>query len=84
MSVIIYTTRFCPFCIRAKALLDQKNISYVEYAVDNNAALRQEMMQKSGRRTVPQIWINEKHVGGCDDLFALEASGKLNQLFNKK
>lgn len=82
MSVIIYTTQYCPFCVRAKQLFEQKKIPYTEIAVDNNAALRQEMMAKSGQRTVPQIWINGTHVGGCDDLYALQRSGQLAQLLN--
>lgn len=82
MSVIIYTTQYCPFCVRAKQLFEQKKIPYTEIAVDNNAALRQEMMAKSGQRTVPQIWINDTHVGGCDDLYALQRSGQLAQLLN--
>lgn len=80
MSVVIYTTRLCPFCVRAKHLFNQKNISYKEIAVDDDAALRQEMMSKSGQRTVPQIWINDTHIGGCDDLYALQRSGKLDTL----
>jgi len=79
-EVVIYTTRFCPFCIRAKALLDKKQVEYEEFAVDNHPDLRRQMMQKSGRRTVPQIWIGATHVGGCDELFALERSEKLDAL----
>lgn len=63
-------------------LLDSKKVGYREIAVDGKSELRQEMMQKSGRRTVPQIWIQEQHIGGCDDLFALEHSGKLDQLLS--
>jgi len=80
MSVVIYSTRFCPFCVRAKQLFDGKKISYKEIAVDNDPALRQEMMKKSGRHTVPQIWISDKHIGGCDELYALQRSGKLDSL----
>lgn len=80
MSVVIYTTRFCPYCLRAKQLLSGKGVEYNEIAVDGNRALRQEMTQKSGRNTVPQIWIGEQHVGGCDDLYALEATGQLDVL----
>jgi glutaredoxin 3 len=80
MSVVIYSTRFCPFCVRAKQLFDGKKISYKEIAVDNDPELRQEMMKKSGRHTVPQIWINDKHIGGCDELYALQRSGKLDSL----
>jgi glutaredoxin 3 len=80
MSAVIYTTRFCPFCVRAKQLLDKKNVSYKEIAVDNDPSLRQKMMQKSGLHTVPQIWINDKHIGGCDELYTLQRSGQLDTL----
>ena len=80
--VTLYTTRFCPYCLRAKHLLEQKGVKYHEIAVDSDSAARQEMMQKSGRRTVPQIWIAEHHVGGCDDLMALEAAGELDTMLN--
>ncbi len=82
MSVVIYTTKYCPYCIRAKYLLEDKNVSYKEIAVDGNGKLRQEMTQKSGRNTVPQIWIKEKHIGGCDELFALQRAGQLDTLLN--
>ena len=81
-SVLIYTTRFCPYCFRAKDLLDSKEIVYQEIAVDNSTALRQEMMELSGGYTVPQIFINDKPIGGCDDLYALERSGQLDELLN--
>lgn len=81
MSVAsIYTTRFCPYCIQAKRILDAKAIEYIEISVDGDRALREEMMQKSGRHTVPQIWIGDEHVGGCDDLWAAQRSGKLDEL----
>jgi len=83
MSVIMYTTRFCPFCVRAKQLFDGKKIAYQEIAVDNDPSLRQVMMKKSGQRTVPQIWINDKHIGGCDELYALQRSGGLESFFKK-
>jgi glutaredoxin 3 len=79
-NVVIYTTRICPFCIRAKQVLDGKGVEYREIAVDTNPELRLEMMEKSGRRTVPQIWIGETHVGGFDDLWSLERSGDLESL----
>ena len=78
--VTIYTTRFCPYCVRAKHLLNHKDISFNEIPVDGDPALRQELITKSGQFTVPQIWIGDTHVGGCDDLFALERAGKLDQL----
>lgn len=79
-DTLIYTTAWCPFCIRAKMLLDQKGVNYTEINVDQIGGARQEMMQRSGRRTVPQIFIGDTHVGGCDDLFALERQGKLSAL----
>lgn len=80
MAVVIYTTAFCPYCIRAKRLLDSKQVAYEEIKVDNNPTLRSKMMQLSGRHTVPQIWIGERHIGGCDDLYALERSARLDPL----
>jgi glutaredoxin 3 len=80
-SVTIYTTAHCPYCIRAKEVLRNKGISYSEIDVGHDPALRKEMTQKAGgRRTVPQIFIGSKHVGGCDDLLALTRSGKLDTL----
>jgi glutaredoxin 3 len=79
-NVVIYTTRICPFCIRAKQVLDGKGVEYREIAVDANPELRLDMMEKSGRRTVPQIWIGETHVGGFDDLWSLERRGDLEPL----
>jgi glutaredoxin 3 len=78
--VKMYTTRFCPYCMRARMLLDDKQVAYRDIAVDSNPELRREMMQLSGRRTVPQIWIGDYHVGGFDDLAALERQGKLDTL----
>ena len=80
MSVVIYTTRFCPFCVRAKRLLDEKGVDYKEIPVDNNNQLRHEMTQRAGRSTVPQIWIGDTHIGGCDQLYAAERDGKLDAL----
>jgi len=79
-NVLIYTSPWCGFCYRAKALLDQKEVTYQEIDVTTDASLRMEMMQKSGRRTVPQIFINDASIGGCDDLYALERAGKLDPL----
>ncbi len=77
-DVIIYTTRFCPYCVRAKALLDSKRVSYAEVAVDSDREQRTIMEQRSGQTSVPQIFIREQHIGGCDDLHALEAAGELD------
>ena len=82
--VIIYSSQYCPFCFRAKSIFQQKSISFKEINVDVDSALRQEMTQRSGRRTVPQIWIGEFHVGGCDDLMALQQSGELDKLLGLK
>lgn len=79
-DVTIYLTRWCPFCTRAVALLDSKNVDYTAIDVDADPALREEMMQRSNRRTVPQIFIGQTHVGGCDELFALERQGQLDPL----
>lgn len=80
-KVEIYVWRFCPFCIRAKALLDRKGVAYVEYAIDGDEDARDAMAQRAGgRRSLPQIFIDNEHVGGCDDLHALERSGQLDGL----
>ncbi|PLS69576.1 MAG: glutaredoxin 3 [Cyanobacteria bacterium M5B4] len=83
-TVEIYTWRFCPFCIRAKALLDRKGVKYTEYKIDGDEAARDAMVKrgKDGKRSVPQIFINNEHIGGCDDLYELEAMGKLDLLLN--
>ena len=78
--VTIYSTRVCPYCVRAKALLDGKHVPYTEVLVDEQPEKRMEMMQKSGRRTVPQIFVGERHVGGFDDLYILDRSGGLDPL----
>ncbi len=79
-DVVMYTTRLCGFCRAAKKLLDAKGVEYQTIAVDFDSAKRQEMMQRSGRRTVPQIFIGDHHVGGFDDLNALESADKLDEL----
>ncbi|MBW4482734.1 MAG: glutaredoxin 3 [Tildeniella torsiva UHER 1998/13D] len=82
-TVEIYTWRSCPFCIRAKKLLDQKGIEYTEYAIDGDEAARSKMSDRAnGRRSLPQIFINDHHVGGCDDLFALDAKGGVEPLLS--
>ncbi|MDQ1900758.1 glutaredoxin 3 [Paracoccus sp. WLY502] len=80
-AITIYTTRTCPFCIRAKGLLREKNVQYDEIDVGADPSVRAQMTQRAhGRRTVPQIFIGDRHVGGCDDLFDLERQGKLESL----
>ena len=78
--VVIYTTATCPYCVQAKALLDKKHVTYQEIRVDTDPTALQDMMTKSGRRTVPQIFINDKSMGGCDDLYQLDKDGKLDGL----
>ena len=82
-NVTIYSSKYCPFCTRAKQLLSSKGVDFNEINVDGNNKLRQEMTKKAGRTSVPQIWINELHVGGCDDLFDLDHSKKLDALLSK-
>ncbi|HEY7239059.1 MAG TPA: glutaredoxin 3 [Burkholderiales bacterium] len=79
-KVLMYLTAACPFCQSADRLLQQKGVAVEKIRVDLEPARRAEMVQKSGRRTVPQIWINGLHVGGCDDLYALERAGELDPL----
>lgn len=82
-ATTIYATRTCPFCVQAKSLLRQKGVAFEEVDVGAEPHRRAEMMQRAqGRRTVPQIFVGDVHVGGCDDLFALERSGKLDPLLN--
>lgn len=79
--VEIYTTPFCPYCIAAKQLLQKKGVSYAETDVSRDPSLRQAMMKRAGgRHTVPQIFIGGQHVGGCDDLHALDQQGRLDPL----
>jgi glutaredoxin 3 len=81
--VTLYTTAWCPFCLRAKALLQQKKIGFEEIPVDGDYQKRQEMMQRSGQRTVPQIWIGPTHIGGCDELMSLERRGELDRMLGE-
>ncbi|WP_298293715.1 glutaredoxin 3 [Thiomonas sp.] len=77
-KVRMYTTAVCPYCIRAKALLQKRGVAEIEeIRIDLDPGQRQHMMQATGRRTVPQIFIGDTHVGGCDDLYALDARGGL-------
>ncbi|HSG22207.1 MAG TPA: glutaredoxin 3 [Azonexus sp.] len=82
-AVLMYTTAVCPYCIRAKQLLTARGVSSIEEVrVDLDPDRRDEMMQKTRRRTVPQIFIGDTHVGGCDDLYALDSAGKLQPLLD--
>ena len=80
VSVTMYTTRFCPYCIAARRLLDGKGVSFEDIGVDGNPDLRRHMTEKAGRRTVPQIWVGDRHVGGFTELAALEQRGELDRL----
>jgi len=80
-AVRMYTTQVCPFCLRAKQLLNQRGVQHIEeIRIDLDPQARAAMMESTGRRTVPQIFIGETHVGGCDDLYALDRSGQLQPL----
>lgn len=79
-KVVIYTTQICPYCVQAKRLLTAKGVQYEEIRVDLDPALREDVMRRSGQRTVPQIWIGETHVGGFDQLWALDRAGQLDPL----
>jgi glutaredoxin 3 len=82
-QVTMYTTSWCPYCSRARSLLKRKGVAFEDIDVDEVPAKRTEMQNRSGRRTVPQIFIGDHHVGGCDDLHALEDAGKLDALLGK-
>ena len=80
-TVQIYTTPYCPYCVRAKALLQKKGVDYTETDVSGDDDLRDAMTKRAGgRRTVPQIFIDDQHIGGCDDLYALDGRGELDPL----
>ena len=81
MGVLMYTSAVCPYCIRAEQLLKRKGVAAIDKVrIDLEPERRDEMMARTGRRTVPQIYIGETHVGGCDDLYALDQQGKLDEL----
>jgi len=81
VTIEIYTKAFCPYCWRAKQLLEAKGVEYREIAIDYGGEVRERMIERAkGRTTVPQIFIREQHVGGCDDLMALERAGRLDDL----
>lgn len=80
-KIEIYTWSRCPFCIRAKVLLDRKGADYTEYCIDGDDAAREQMATRSnGRRSLPQIFINDQHIGGCDDIYDLDFQGRLDPL----
>lgn len=83
-KIIIYSKTVCPYCVKAKFLLKRKNLQFDEILITSDE-LRDEMIKKSGgRMTVPQIFVDDKHIGGCDDIYALEASGEFDKIFGKK
>ena len=85
VKVEIYTWQSCPFCIRSKALLDKKGVAYQEYSIDGDNEARTTMTKRAdGRNTVPQIFINQKSIGGCDELYDLERSNQLDLLLGKQ
>ena len=80
-KVEIYTWQYCPFCIRAKSLLNKKNIKFIEYKIDGDESAREKMSQRAnGKRSLPQIFIDNNSIGGCDDLYSLEEDNKLDSL----
>lgn len=82
-NVEIYTWSACPFCVRAKALLNKKGVQFTEYCIDGDEAARATMAKRAkGRRSLPQIFINDQPIGGCDELYALNAQGKLDPLLS--
>lgn len=82
-KVEIYSTGSCPYCVRARSLLERKGVQYIEYRVDLKPELRPEMERRAnGGSTVPQIFIDDRHIGGCDDMHALDADGQLDPLLN--
>jgi glutaredoxin 3 len=79
-AVTVYMSEWCPYCRRARDLLTGKNVKFSEINVEDDLKFREEMIARSNRRTVPQIFIGDKHVGGCDDLFDLDRRGELDRL----
>ena len=79
-EIIIYTTKVCPYCVKAKMLLQKKNAKYQETDASDDKVREDMIVKAGGKRTVPQIFINGKHIGGCDDLYALESKGELDSL----
>lgn len=84
-NIEIYTWSSCPFCIRAKALLDRKGVDYTEYCIDGDESARDQMAVRSdGKRSLPQIFIDEQHIGGCDELYSLDRQGELDPLLTAR
>lgn len=83
-QITIYTSSYCPYCIRAKQLLTSKKVAFKEISVDGQPKVHAEMTEKAGKTSVPQIWIGARHIGGCDELHALERSGTLDALLKNQ
>ena len=84
-DIVMYSTGWCPYCVRARALLERKGLAFREIKIDEDPAERDAMLARSGgRRTVPQIFVGDTHVGGFDDLYALDKAGKLDELISTK
>ena len=79
-KIVIYTTQICPYCVRAKMLFQRKGATYEEIDVSHDDEMRRRLVSMTGQRTVPQIFINDRHIGGCDDLYALDRQGALDPL----
>lgn len=81
-DIVVYASAFCPYCQRAQALLNQKGVSYTVLDVDRDPDLWQDLVERTGRTTVPQIFIGDRHIGGCDELLALDGRGELDPLLS--
>jgi len=82
-AVVMYSTRFCPYCVAARRLLTGKTVPFEDISVEGDTELRRRMSERAGQRTVPQIWIGDRHVGGFTDLAALDRSGELDRLLGR-
>lgn len=83
-EVVMYSTGWCPYCARARALFERKGIAFREVDIETDAALRAEMLTRSGRRSVPQIFVGERHLGGFEELYDLERSGELDSILQSE
>ncbi|MFM1886516.1 MAG: hypothetical protein RL026_1673 [Pseudomonadota bacterium] len=81
--VVVYATSWCPYCHRVRALLDRKGVAYTLVDIDSVPGAREEMQQRSGRTSVPQVFVGERHLGGCDDTHALDAKGELDPILQR-
>ncbi len=79
-NILMYASSWCPYCLRAKALFDKKKVNYQWISVDGQREVREQMTERTGRTSVPQIFIDDRHIGGCDELYALEKQGELDRL----